>query len=147
MNTIFGKFTYSDIEWRLNFGNRSSSLRDHRGGDTPCDSPELNGARVEIETWSGCQNSSLVQIMSHMTYFLTFKGYLVSLTSGHFKSRSHIDLSRSYCISSEAPGREEEHLAFVSCLYLISIKSYRNKHIKRRNVNVMQLMTSSFDLG
>ena len=51
ISTMFGKFTFRAIEWRLSFGNRSSSLGDHRGGDTPlpnrmCDSTEPNGARV-----------------------------------------------------------------------------------------------------
>ena len=29
--TLYGKFTYRAIEWRLKFGNRSSSLGDLRG--------------------------------------------------------------------------------------------------------------------
>ena len=33
--TLFGKFTYCAIEWRLKFGNRSSSLGDLRGALCP----------------------------------------------------------------------------------------------------------------
>ena len=29
---MFQKDTYKAIEWRLNFGNRSNSLGDHKGG-------------------------------------------------------------------------------------------------------------------
>ena len=32
---LFWKFMYRAIELRLNFGNQTSSLEDHRGGDTP----------------------------------------------------------------------------------------------------------------
>ena len=41
------------------------------------------------------------------------KVYLAALTSGHPRSRSHIDLSRSCRISSDASGREEH---FDTCL-------------------------------
>ena len=34
-HTMPGKFTYRAIEWRLSFGNRSSSLVDYRGANTP----------------------------------------------------------------------------------------------------------------
>ena len=57
---MFGRFTYRAIEWRLNFGNRYSSLGDHRGRNALppnriCDSPEPNGARVKQFTEAGKQ--------------------------------------------------------------------------------------------
>ena len=43
-HTSFGKFTHRAIEWRLNFGNRSSSLGDH-GPQSPrcihCTAPRV----------------------------------------------------------------------------------------------------------
>ena len=42
-----------------------------------------------------------------MRMFLSLKGQFWNLTSGHARSRSRCDLSRSCCISFDAPWREE----------------------------------------
>ena len=49
---VFGKFTYRVIQLRLNLGNRTSNLGDHRGGairpppSRMCNSPDSNGTRL-----------------------------------------------------------------------------------------------------
>ena len=50
--TLFGKFAYRVIEWRLKFGNRPVNLRDQRGLRVPlsrrCYQPDPIGARAKV---------------------------------------------------------------------------------------------------
>ena len=50
---MFGYFTYRAIEWRLNFGNRSSSLGDNGGGRILADTPPAPTECVTRQTPMG----------------------------------------------------------------------------------------------
>ena len=80
----------------------------------------------EIERWICHHRLSLV-MADRQIYFETRKGHLVTLTSGHRRSRSWIDLNRSNIGYQKMRLDKTNTLAPTPCLYHIPIKSYRGK--------------------
>ena len=90
------------------------------------------------------------QIMCNMAHFWNLKVKVKAtwqLWPQVTPGQGHILISVGHVAYHPMRLDEKHILTPVSCLYLLPIKSYRKKRIKRRHVNVMVIMTSSFDLG